>query len=259
MKHILKGVCALSCFGALSLPCMAQSSAWNGSWKSEPSTLRYTGPTFSVSADATGYTETQEGHAEPKTLCDGKPHKDSGGDMTTCTKQGSGYLLESSRNGKHVSTAHITLSADGKTMIRKAEIFPPDGSPSFSVTVVARRISGGPGVSGTWKATRFDDTGGNGVLTIHVHGNEVDFKETDGDKPITCKLDGTPTKFGGMGRTMTVKLADPHTLKVTYRGADGKVQRENTFVLSADGRTIRETDVTPAPAASTMSLVLRKS
>ena len=52
---------------------------------------------------------------------------------------------------------------------------------------------------------------------------------------------------------MSVKQIDPHTLKVTY-SSDGKVRRENTFVLSADGKTITETDVTPDPSPSTMSL-----
>jgi hypothetical protein len=53
-------------------------------------------------------------------------------------------------------------------------------------------------------------------------------------------------------------LADPNTLKVTY-SADDKVQRENTFVLSPDGRSIQETDVTPSPSPSSMSLTLHKS
>ena len=57
---------------------------------------------------------------------------------------------------------------------------------------------------------------------------------------------------------MSVKLADPHTLKVTYKGDDGKVRRDNTFVLGNDGTTITETDVTPAPSPSTMSVVLHK-
>jgi hypothetical protein len=56
-----------------------------------------------------------------------------------------------------------------------------------------------------------------------------------------------------------VKLADPHTLKVTYKDEDGKVRRENSFVLSDDGASITETDVTPAPSPSTMSVVLRKA
>ena len=55
-----------------------------------------------------------------------------------------------------------------------------------------------------------------------------------------------------------MKLADPHTLKVTYKDGDGKVRRENTFALGEDGTTITETDVTPAPSPSTLSVVLHK-
>jgi hypothetical protein len=88
------------------------------------------------------------------------------------------------------------------------------------------------------------------MLTIQVNADNIDFKETDNDRPITCKLDGTPTAIGT--RSMSVKLADPNTLKVTYSD-DGKVQRENTFVLSPDGQSIQETDVTPSPSPSSMS------
>jgi hypothetical protein len=58
---------------------------------------------------------------------------------------------------------------------------------------------------------------------------------------------------------MEVKLDGPRTLKVTYRDKDGKLQRENTFALSANGKTVKETDVTPAPMASTMSMLFHKS
>jgi hypothetical protein len=47
-------------------------------------------------------------------------------------------------------------------------------------------------------------------------------------------------------------------LKVTYSNG-GTMQRENTFVLSSNGKTIKETDVTPAPMASTMSVMFKKS
>jgi hypothetical protein len=89
-----------------------------------------------------------------------------------------------------------------------------------------------------------------------VNGDSVDFKETDNDKPITCKLDGTPVQFGR--GTISVKQDGPRTLKVTY-SQDGNVGRENTFVLSPDGKTIEETDITPAPSLSTMSVMFNKS
>jgi hypothetical protein len=45
---------------------------------------------------------------------------------------------------------------------------------------------------------------------------------------------------------------------VTYSN-DGKVQRENTFVLSPDGNTVTETDVTAAPTISKMTVTFHKS
>jgi hypothetical protein len=56
---------------------------------------------------------------------------------------------------------------------------------------------------------------------------------------------------------VSIKKVDAHTLLVTY-SSDNKERRENTFVLSADGKSISETDVTPAPAVSKLSITLRK-
>jgi hypothetical protein len=118
-------------------------------------------------------------------------------------------------------------------------------------------FSGGPGISGTWKEVHFAESAESGLLTIAISGDSVAFKETDAEKPTVCKLDGTEVKLYGTS-TMAIKLDGSHTLKVTYR-TDGKIRRENTFELSPDGKTIKETDVTPDPSPSTTSMLLHKS
>jgi hypothetical protein len=45
---------------------------------------------------------------------------------------------------------------------------------------------------------------------------------------------------------------------VTYSN-NGEVQRVNTFVLSPDGKMVKETDVTPAPSPSTMPVSFHES
>ncbi|HEY5381097.1 MAG TPA: hypothetical protein VIJ65_02520 [Acidobacteriaceae bacterium] len=254
MKRFCMSVCALTCFAALALPCMAQANPWNGSWKIDPATVKYDGPTFSVATDAHGFTVTRDGKASPKMVCDGQPQKEEDGATTTCVQSHAGYVIDATRKGE---TSRMTLSVAGKTLTRKVEVSPAGGSP-FTITQTSKRVSGGPGFAGVWKTTHFDESQDTGILTIEVTGDSVALKETDNDKPIVCKLDGTPSKFGE-GRTISVKEDGSHTLKVTYRGDDGKLQRENTFVLSPNGKTVKETDVTPAPSSSTMSMLFHKS
>jgi len=255
MKRFCVSVCALMCLVALNRSCVAQTNPWDGSWKADPSSLKYSGPTFSVAVDADGFTTTRGGKANPKVVCDGKPQTTPDG-MVTCTKSGMGYAIEVSKDGKTLSKTSLSVSADGKTRTAKTERFPSDDKP-FTTTTTSERVSGGPGMAGVWKQGKVVESQDKGILTIKVTGDSVAFKETDNDKPVICKLDGTETKVGDLG-SMSVKLADPHTLKVTY-SSDGKVRRENTFVLSADGKMITETDVTPDPSPSTMTLMFHKS
>ena len=261
MKPYGMSLCALASLVALSLPCLGQDSSqsnpWNGSWKMDPSSLKYDGPTASIATDADGYTITRDGKPRPKVVCDGKPNAPVDGAVSTCTKVGTGYDVITSRDGKQVNEVKVEVSPDGKTMTRTAQVTPPDGSTPFSVKTILTKVSGdGTGAAGTWKETSFTESQDTGVLAIQVNGDSIDFKETDNDKPIALKLDGTPVSFAG--GTISIKQDGPRTLKVTY-SRDGKVGRENTFVLSDDGQSITETDVTPAPMASTMTVTHRKS
>jgi hypothetical protein len=117
MKRYGMSLCALACFTALTLPCIAQdnpqSNPWNGSWKIDKSSLKYDGPTATIATDADGYTITRGGKAMPKVTCDGKPNAPDNGTVTTCTKDGTGYALENTRDGKTVSKVKVETSADG--------------------------------------------------------------------------------------------------------------------------------------------------
>jgi hypothetical protein len=254
MKRIGMSVCALVLFAVANLHSVAQENPWNGNWKIDESSFKYEGPTFKLATSPDGFMVTRDGVAMPKMVCDGQPKMENG-DETTCTKNDDGYTIATSKDSKPESKVTLTLSADGKTSTRRIEVFPPNGSP-YTITSTAERVGTGKGLAGEWKVTDFKESQDTGILSIKVDGDMVAFKETDTDKPVMCKLDGTPTDFDG--RSMSVKLADPHTLKVTYENK-GKVQRENTFTLSADGSTVTEVDKTPEPSPSTTSMMFHKS
>jgi hypothetical protein len=249
-------ICAFACFLPLTVPSLGQENPWNGSWKMDRSSLKYDGPTVSVLTEPDGYTITRGGKKSPKVICDGKPNPPDDGTVTTCKKTSTGYLLKNTRSNKETSEVKVEFSPDGKTMTRTAKVSPPEGNP-FTITFVSKRVPGESGATALWKEVSFDESQETGMLTVLMKGDSVELKETDADKPVTCKLDGTPVSLGG-DRTMSVKKEGPRTLKVTYTNR-GKVDRENTFVLSPDGKMVKETDVTPAPLQSTMSVMFHKS
>jgi hypothetical protein len=256
LKRFNLSVCVLIGLLTASQMSSAQTTPWNGSWKLDPASLTYEGPTVSVTTDAEGFVNTREGVSQPKVVCDGTAKPSTDGVMLTCNKQNDGYAIAATKDGKPTRYTTITLSADGTTRTANSKLFPESGEP-YTVTSISERVSGGPGLAGEWKEVKFSSTDDTGVLTIAVHGDSVDFKETDTPKPITCKLDGTDTKISAT-QSISILLADANTLKVTYKDGEGKARRENTFVLSKDGSSITETDVTPSPSKSTMSVVLRK-
>ncbi len=195
-KMCRTSLCALATFAAFALPCVAQQNPWNGSWKLDRSTLKYDGPTVSVAADDSGFTVTRGGKAGPKVVCDGKPNAPDNGVITTCSKSGSGYEVENTRDGKQINKIKIELSPDGKKLSRTIDITPPDGSP-YTLTTTSKRLSGGPGFSGVWKETSFTESQDNGVLTIEVKGDSVDFKETRSRLPVSSTALQRPHRLAG--------------------------------------------------------------
>ncbi len=249
LRLVLGATAALLALGSASLAQTA--SPWNGSWKMDLSTEHFEGSSFSVAVTPAGFTVTRLGKAAPAVVCDGKPHNGtSAGTTYVCAKAPAGYHFTYSRDGKTTGTATITVA--GSTMTRKQDF---SGPPPSSITSVSKRISGGPGSAGVWKTVAVRESMVD-PLTVAIHGDSIDFKETDQPKPVTAKLDGSETKLPDIG-TVAIKLVDPHTLKVVYR-TDGKIRRENTFVLSPDGKTISETDFTPDPGASTQTMLLHR-
>jgi hypothetical protein len=255
MKSFLGTVAGFVCLTACSTISAAQASPWNGQWKADPASLQYMGPEYKVTTDANGYTVTR-GSDVQKIVCDGQPQKVDD-TMVSCTKSGESYMLDVTRDGKQVRKTTISLSSDGKTRTSKSDVTPADGSKPYTMTMVSTRVSGS-NADGMWKETKFGSSEDNGIVMIEVNGDTAKFKETDYPEPLTVKLDGSETKMGGDGSTVALKLADANTLKVTYRDSKGKIRRENTFILSSDGKSITETDMTPAPSESKMVLKLHK-
>src|SRR3954452_52103 len=133
MRRFYSAVFALACLGTAHQFCSAQASPWDGAWKMDRSSIKYTGATFTVATAADGYTITRGGVAQPKVVCDGKAHSTPAG-MLTCVKTATGYAITTTKDGKTIRKTTVTLSADGKKQTRAGERFPADGKP-YTITV----------------------------------------------------------------------------------------------------------------------------
>jgi hypothetical protein len=248
MKHIGINVFALACVVGLSVPCVAQDNPWNGSWKLDKSTVKFDGPIISVATKENSFIVSRYGRLAPNHICDGQPRKQDDGRGTTCITTSTGYVIitAATEDGKQPELKEtVSFSKDGNSMTIVNDTT-QQGRP-IKTQYISKRISGGPGFGGEWKqVTPTESPSDPGILGIDVQGDSVVFTHSDSMKPMTYKLDGTPTTIGGQ-RTVEAKLDGSHTLTVTNRN-NGNVAQEITFVLSADGHTIQEKEVTPEPA-----------
>ena len=243
---------ALLCLAAVNLCCSAQTNLFHGSWKLDPASKKFDGTNFTMASDATSFTTTTAPNHPSKTVCDGQPRPDPSGTPATCRKSGSGYTIDTDKPESHDT---ISLSPDGNTLTHHIEYVASDGKRG-TIIQTSKRVSGGPGIDGEWHPIGFDILPDPGIVTIAIDGDTVQFKESNQDKPTTYKLDQTEVSSPD-GSAGSAKLVDPHTFKMTY-SRNGIMTQENTFVVSDDGKTLTETDISPEPNRSTFSAVYHK-
>ena len=185
------------------------------------------GGAFKVTMDGVSYTFTT----------DGKPVATPWGTMSS-VKAINATTWESTNTagGKPFSTDTIRLSADGKTLTVDAKM--AQGATSSSTFT---RVSGGPGLAGTWKAARMSTSAG--LVEISAKGADgIVMKMVDMGATCEGRLDGKPSVATGpafpTGWTCAFsKSANGFTVAFNK---DGKPMYASTFTVSADGKTMTE-------------------
>jgi hypothetical protein len=145
-------------------------------------------------------------------------------------------------NGKLIGTDTLKLSPDGKTLTIESKNVKPTGEISND-TVVFQRVSGGPGLAGTWKTKNVKmsipatldiaPTGSDGLTITQVAEQGVCAAKFDGkDYPATG-----PTWPSGW--TCAIAKNGASAVDVTWK-KDAKPMYKSTFTASADGKTLTE-------------------
>ncbi len=223
-------------------------SPFVGSWKMDVAKSSFTGDTMTYTKTAKGYHYSNGSTFAYDFADDGKPYTTMiAGRTTTWTKAPDGgwdiaYLVD----GKVLTKAHRTLSADGSTFTTTYEEYRPDGT-TVHESDVYTRVSGASGLEGKWKSVKVD-AASDAVMISPMTSMSYKLEFPAAKTTVTAKLDGSPEPVVGptvpAGVTSSFKKAE--VSKWTYSNSlAGKVMGEGIMTVSADGSTLTDTSWVP--------------
>ncbi len=238
MRRLLAPIAVLAV-----LACAPAEPAYLGTWVPDQSQADVTNITLQYEmVDSITYQVTVDGQTYTMSL-DGTETETPWGGTTAVTPIDSLSWASVFRvGGTVISTDTVWLAADGQTLTSRANRPGPDGT--VDVTEMQfRRVSGGPGLSGTWQASSM--TGAMmGNMSIAAAGDsalEIHFASMQ----ATC----TPPLSGGdavanspmFDGTWTCAVAerDDGGLTLTWKRS-GDPRYVSDFTVSADGNTLTE-------------------
>ena len=246
MKRLLIASLAL----ALLVPaCALAQSAFDGTWKLDPTTVHQSGGEAAVIALKDGMYHCNC-HPPIAVKADGQDHPVKGHDgfdsVAIQVINDHSVKRTEKQNGKVVFDSTITVAPNGKTATEEFNIY-AGATPSRGNGVLKRVANGAPGSNAVAGAWRLDHvvSGGGAVFepTYKIEGDTVTSTNAAGDS-YTAKLGGkaVPNMVNGKpDGTVSVKMLGKHTLRETY-AKDGKVTSTATMTISPDGKTMKMVD-----------------
>lgn len=146
----------------------------------------------------------------------------------------------SKENGAKISTAHLELSADGKTLTIEGASIQADGSVKPRKTVYSR-TSESTGFAGGWRSTKLFEARPQLVLALNERSLHITFSESG--QYADPLLDGSDAPMHGpgvpQGLTMAITPHGPQEF-LTLKKVRGQIINQGFLRLSADGRSLVE-------------------
>lgn len=244
MKRLLLVSLAL----VMCIPAFAfAQSAFNGTWKLDPTTVHQSGGEARVISLKGGIYHCNC-HPPISVKADGQDHAVKGHDdfNTVAIKVINDHSIEETqkKDGKLVSQSTFTVASDGHTA--SGEFNNTNGSDKAAGKVTWKRVakgaSGSNAVAGSWRLDHVDSASGFDP-TYKIDGDTVTSTDAAGDS-YSAKLGGkaVPNMMNGKADgTVSVKMLGKDTLRETY-AKNGKVTSTSTMTISADGKTMKMVD-----------------
>jgi len=171
---------------------------------------------------------------------DGKEYPMPDGGTTSWTATSATVWDVTNRlNGKVTNTYHLVQNGD--VLQASGKMMKPDGG-SMDFTSSYKRVSGGPGLAGTWMSTEAKPP----VTTLQITSNGANGVMLKDDTGAIGggQFDGKDNAALGMGAGSKVTFAyrkiDASSFEVTTK-IDGKPMYVDVYSVSADGKTLTDT------------------
>lgn len=249
----MKKLFFLLALAVLSMPLLtAAQSALDGTWKidmnkadfsKKPEVYVLMGGMYDCKTCVPAYKVKADGTDQPVT---GHPYFD-----TVAIKVVNDHEIEETdkKDGKVVSTANVSVSADGNTTtVTFSDSSNTNGGPPVTgkgeSTLVAKGPAGSHAISGSWRISHVDSMSDNAtVFTYKVSGDQITSTNPTG-QTYTAKLDGTdaPMKGDPGVTSVSVKMIGKNTLEETDK-RDGKVVSIWKMTVAADGKTAKGANI----------------
>jgi hypothetical protein len=236
---------ALTLGVAAGVATLAVASPFDGTWKFNAAKSKVTGDSWTYGKTAKGYRYSNNATVAYDFAVDGKDYPVIADRTVSWTAAGkNAWDVTYKAKGVVVSKVHRALSADGSSMTVAVTEYRPDGTTATD-TETDKRVSGGPGLAGTWKDVSAKVSSDVLKVSTSAGGGYVigfpNFKES-----ISGKLNGTPTAINGptvpTGAMASYKKvsANRWDYSVTLKG---KTYSQGT--MTTDGKSVSRTTWVP--------------
>ena len=240
---------------------LAADSPFAGTWKLNVEKSKLAGETYTYTATATGFQYSNGSTVKFDFATDGKDYPAFPGQTVSWTKSGDNTWdsVYKDDHGTVLSKVHRVLSADGKTMTVTSTDYRADGTTSQG-TVVRARVSGGPGLAGTWKEVKVTTSADTEIISVPSAGH-IKYEFPRDKQFAEGPVDGTPSRFQGQsvaeGATVAFKQKASNELEWSY-AVKGKVLQQGVDTVSSDGRTLTSVNWVPGKEAEKLTQVYDK-
>ena len=241
----MKRLCMFLAFAFLVTATLsAADDPFCGKWKINKEKSKFTGEQTKIESLGGDKYKWTSGNDTDTIAFDGTDQPVKYGQTISMTAEGANsWKMVIKKDGRVLSTMTHTVSADGKMQTIKGTSTRPDGSTS-DFDVKLKRISGGPGIAGTWEDADVKFTGASEWDVSPYEGDGLTFNNAAYKDSISIKFDGKDYEEHGpnvpAGSTSSAKRVDAHTLALVDK-IKGEVMDHTTYKVSADGKTLTMT------------------